>query len=135
MRRARKHIAARPELEPGYRSFVKAFLIWGNLPWIVMGIGCVFGGIPSVFAYFRPRGGNPYVIAFYASVVLFWLLSTNWIVFRGGAEMLATHPGILNLNFKNPRTVMVLWFLCLGAGILGVVFACFRDLPFPQIPQ
>lgn len=132
--RARKHIQANPELEGGYRSLIKGFLFWGNVPWVIMGIGCVVGGVPSVFSYFRPRDGNPYVLAFFASIFLIWLLGTNWIVFRGGAEMLVKYPGFLSFDIKSPRIVVVFWLACLTGGILGTILIFTQNIvpPFPK---
>jgi hypothetical protein len=129
--RAHPHIQAHPELEEGYRTLTKGFLFWGNLPWVVMGIGCIFGGVPSVFDFFHPRDGNPFVLAFYFSVLLVWILGTNWLLFRGGAEMLVKHPGILNVDFKSPRTIVLFWFLCLAGGIVAVIMLFFGSMPLP----
>ena len=96
--RAVQRIRANPELRGGYRTLVTGYVTWGNLPWLVMGIGCVFGGVPSVFNYFRPRDGNPYVVSFFASVLLVWVLGTYWMIFRDGAGMLVKYPWLLNIN-------------------------------------
>jgi hypothetical protein len=66
--RAKKEIAAHPELTETYRELVRGWLIYGNLPWVVMGAGILAGGVPSVFQYFNPRNG-PFVIAWYVTVV------------------------------------------------------------------
>jgi len=129
--RANRHIQAHPELEEGYRTLLKGFVIWGNLPWVIMGVGCVFGGVPSVFHFFRPRDGNPFVLAFLASVFLEWILGTYWLIYRGGAQMLVNHPGLLNLDLKTPRMVVLFWFLSLAGGILAVIMMFSRDIPLP----
>lgn len=40
--------------------------MWGLqcLPWLVIGIGQLAGGVPSVWAVFRPQDGNPWIWAF-----------------------------------------------------------------------
>jgi len=129
--RGSKQAQGRPELEAGYRSIAIGYATWGNLPWVVMGIGCVFGGVPSVFHYFRPRDGNPFVLAFFASVFLVWILGSNWIVFKGGAEALVKHPGLLNYELKSPRMVILLWFFSLAAGIVAAIVMFSTDLPLP----
>jgi hypothetical protein len=133
--RSRKYIQVKPELEAGYRSLMKGVVLWTSIPWVIMGIGCVFGGVPSVFSYFRPRDGNPYVLAFYACVFVEWLLATNWIVFRGGAETLVEHPGFFNFETKNPRIVIFIWFACLAGGIFATVLMFTQDLPVPFFPK
>ena len=55
-------------------------------PWLVMGFGQVVGRVPSVFHYFRPKDGNPYVWAFYATVFLISLVFAYWVYFQGGAK-------------------------------------------------
>ncbi len=126
---ARKHISAAPELAEGYATLIRGLVIWGNIPWAVMGIGCVFGGVPSFFDYFRPRDGNPFVLAFFASVFLIWILGTFWLLFRGGAEMLVKHPGLFNVDFKSPLMLKLFWFLCLAGGILAVIMMFILDIP------
>jgi len=106
--RAKKQIAQSPELEDGYRKIIRGFVIWGNIPWVVMGIGCTVGGVPSVWHYFNPEAGNPYVLAFFASAVLVWIIGSYWILFRGGAQAIVDHPGILNLDIKNPLVIKLL---------------------------
>jgi len=129
--RARQHIAENPELLEGYRTITKGFVTWGNLPWVVMGVGCVFGGVHSVFDFFRPRDGNAFVLAFFVSVFLLWVLGTYWLAFRCGAEMLVKHPGLLNVNLKSTRAVMVYWFLSLAGGVVAVVLMFLRTMPLP----
>ena len=60
------YIRARPELMDGYMRLVRDVLFWGNLPWRVMGVGIELGGVPGMFSYFRPRHGNPFVLAWLA---------------------------------------------------------------------
>jgi hypothetical protein len=130
--RARPHIQAHPELEAGYRTLIKGYLTWGNLPWVVMGIGCTFGGIPSVFYFFRPQDRNPFVLAFWFSILLLWILGTNWLLFRGGAEMLVKHPGILNFHFKSPRTILFFWFFSIAGGVVAFLIFVSQDIPLPR---
>jgi hypothetical protein len=60
-RRAQAVIAQHPERRESYRRLVLGFVVWGNLPWVVMGLGIVIGGVPTVFHYFNPRNG-PFVV-------------------------------------------------------------------------
>jgi len=96
-----------------------------------MGVGCVFGKVPSAFDFFRPRDGNPYVIAFFASVFLLWAVGTYWLLFLGGAQKLVEHPGLLNVNVKSPRGIIIYWFLSLAGGILGTILMFARNAPLP----
>jgi hypothetical protein len=130
--RANREIKVHPELEEGYRTLLKGFAFWANVPWIVMGVGCVFGGVPSVYHFFRPFDGNPFVTAFFASVLFEWIIGTYWLVFRGGAQTIVNYPGLLNVNFKSPRTVLFLWFLCLAGGAFALINIFYRNVPIPS---
>ena len=129
--RSRKYIQENPELEEGYSTLTRGFLIWGNLPWLVMGIGVTFGDIDSIYYYFGPQDGNPYVQAFFASVFLIWLLGTYWLLFRDGAEMLIKHPGFFRTRLESPWMIKVYWVLCLVGGIVGVVMMYRQDVQIP----
>lgn|SRR5262249_453420 len=128
---ASRQIQANPQLEAGYRTLLKGFAIWGSLPWVTMGVGCVFGGIPSVFYFFRPCDGNPFVLAFFASVFVEWILGTDWLIYRGGAQMFVNHSGLFNMDLKTPRTVVLLWFLSLAGGIFAVIMMFSREISLP----
>jgi hypothetical protein len=134
--RAKKHIKENPKLEEGYSTLFRGYFLWANIPWIVMGIGCTIGGVPSIWHYFRPRDGNPYVLVWFASVFFLWILGTYWLFQKGGTEILSTHPGaiILYYGYKtkeitNPTTIKIFWLLALAGGILGVTFMWFMDIP------
>src|ERR1700720_2305634 len=71
--RGRRKMAENPVLEQGYRRLIRSWLIYGNLPWLVMGAGVVVGGVPSVFRYFNPGGGGPFVIGFWVTLVVLWI--------------------------------------------------------------
>ena len=100
--RSRRHVAEDPSLAAGYRKLLCGVLIWGNVPWIIMGLGCLVGGVPSVFHYARPRDGNPFVWAFFASGLLILALGTYWLFAAGGAEMIIRHPGLVEHRTSEP---------------------------------
>lgn len=116
-RRAQVRIAARPDLEPGYRRLIRGWLIYGNIPWIVMGIGVMSGNAAGIFSYFSPRNG-PFVLAWYASVVLVWILCGFWLFFMRGAEQLVAHPGLLNLPAQDPRFIKAFFVISVAAGVV-----------------
>ncbi len=128
--KSQRHIRDNPELADGYAKIFRGIVIWGNIPWIVMGLGIIVGGVPSVRNYFRPRDGNPFVLAHFVSVFLIWTLGTYWLFFRGGAEMLVKHPGLFNVDIKSPLMLKLLWILCLACGIGAVIMLFFfTDVP------
>ena len=102
--RSRSPVAADPSLAPGYRTLILGYLVYLNLPWLVMGIG----GAPTA-DYVRPSLGQPVVVAFHASIVLVWIVLTAW-VFRGGAEILVTHPGAMRVyGYSAPDAHLEAW--------------------------
>jgi hypothetical protein len=138
-KRAKKHIDENPELKEGYEALFWGYIVWMNIPWVVMGIGCTVGGVSSVWHYFRPRDGNPYVLAWFASVFLLWVSSTFWLLFRGGAEKLIRHPGAMEFRYgfkskdiTNPTLIKSLWLLALIGGVIAAVAMWSMDIPIPN---
>ena len=132
--KSKKYIEEKPELSEGYATLIRGFVFWGNVPWVVMGIGFTIGGVPSVWHYFRPQDGNPYVLAWFVSVFVVWILGTYWLFFRDGAELLVSHPGLLNVHSSNPLVIKLLWVLCLGSGVVGIVLMYTLNIPTPGMP-
>ena len=93
-----------------------------------MGVGIVFGGVPTIFHYFNPRNG-PIVVAWYVTVVTLWVASVYWLFFQHGAEALLAHPGLLNLPSNRPWMVKACFLLCLAVGIVGLLAMIVLDLP------
>ncbi len=137
-KRSQANIDADSSLSEGYSKLFKGYLIWMNIPWVVMGVGCTVGGVPSVWHYFNPQDGNPYVLAWFGSVFLLWILGTYWVFLKGGAETLVRHPGIIKFNsplgskdITSPLMIKLLWCVCLLGGIFGVVFMWIQTTPTP----
>lgn len=128
--RAKPFIEKEPTLESGYRRLIRYWLVYGNLPWLVMGAGILFGGVPSVFHYFNPRNGS-FVIAFYVTVVALWIATFYWLFFRGGAEDLISHPGLLNLPVQRPWAIKAFFLVALTGGVLGLLAMIFGNIPVP----
>jgi hypothetical protein len=74
------------QLKRKYRGW-----FWGLsiVPWLVVGYGQIFGGVPNIWAYFRPQDGDPYVWAFYASILLVYAIGAYWVLFCDGARIAA----------------------------------------------
>jgi hypothetical protein len=126
--RGKKEMAQHPELVAGYRSLIRGLVVYGNIPWVVMGIGILFGGVPSVFDYFNPRNG-PFVVAWYVSVVALWVATAYWIFLRGGAEAMIRHPGLLNLPAPQPSGIKALVALSLLGGVVGLTMMILGYFP------
>jgi uncharacterized membrane protein YphA (DoxX/SURF4 family) len=118
--RSRKLVAKQPELQTGYDQLFKGYLIYMNIPWVVMGIGMLFGRVPSFFSYFEPRGGDPFVLAFYIVVVGLSILGAWWMFANGGAEFLAKHPGAFGM-IQSTKLIKVSSALTLLGGIAVLI--------------
>jgi hypothetical protein len=129
--RSHKYIKENPELSVGYKKLFWGYVIWLSIPWIVMGIGCEVGIVPSLWHFFRPRDGNSYVLAWCVSVFIMWFLIIYWIFFKGGALILSKHPGIFG-EITNPKLIKFLALLMLAGGIFGFAFMWFKDFPIPE---
>lgn len=84
---------------------------WGLscVPWLVAGYGQVVGGLPNVWALFRPQDRNPYVWAFYASILLVYAVMVYWVLFRDGARIAAElRVATFNVNGKS-GTMSAFW--------------------------
>jgi hypothetical protein len=127
--RSRVRVQQQPELAAGYQQLFNGILLWGNLPWIVMGIGVTFGDVHSIFSYFRPRDGNPFVLAWFGVVIGLWILGFHWLFARRGAELLVEHPGLLSGDPKSPAMIRVLYCLMVAGGILGLLVMFIADIP------
>jgi hypothetical protein len=118
--RGTEHRDRDPSLTEGYRSLVLGFVTWGNIPWLIMGSGILFGGVPSIFHYLNPRYPSPFVTAFFASIFVLWGASIYWLFARGGAEQLVRHPGLVHPQTKSPALIKAFFLLCLAGGVAGV---------------
>jgi hypothetical protein len=127
--RSRRYVRERPELAIGYQQLVHGVLFWANLPWLVMGVGIELGGLPSIFSYFRPRDGNPFVQAWFGVVIGLWLLGFWWLFPRRGAEFLVEHPGLLRGTPRIPNMIRLFYCLSILGGIFGLLFMWFSDIP------
>jgi hypothetical protein len=127
--RSRRHVQERPELLDGYQRFIRGVLFWGNLPWLVMGIGLELGSVRSIFSYFRPRDGNPFVVAWFTVVIGLWLLGFYWLFARRGAEFLIEHPGLLQGNQKSPAMVRMGYCFMIAGGCFGLFLMFTMDIP------
>lgn len=100
--KVQKRIRENPALRPGYLTLIKVFLLAKSVPWLVMGIGVMKGGL-SWQDYLDPNRSNPWVVAWLLSLLFLLLLYFYWICFRQGAEILIRYPGVLRRNRNNPK--------------------------------
>ena len=131
---SKKEIALRPELESGYRRLIRGFVICQTMPWVVMGVGSVIGGVPSFFHYFNPRNG-PFVVAFYVATALISLVLCYWVIFRGGAEELLRHPGFINLSVDKAWVLKAVAILAVASEVVAFTTMLFLDVQVPKFVQ
>ncbi len=131
--RGKKERERDPSLTDSYRSLCLGLLVFGSVPWIVMGAGIVFGGVPSVFHYLNPKTSNPFIGAFFLCWVVLAVLGTYWLLARGGAELLARHPGLFQRHMSNPSDIKLIWLIGLAGGAMTVVAMYFGAFRIPNL--
>lgn len=125
--RSKPFIAEQPELEKGYNDFFKGWMVFGNIPWVIMMFGALSGATQSTFDYLNPKALNPVVLSFYSSIVLLWILSIRWIYFRKGAEFIERHPGLIRISslkgtsYATARQVKLFFPVIILGGIIGMI--------------
>jgi hypothetical protein len=130
--RSRRCIREQPELAPDYQKLFRGVLIWENLPWVLMGFAIETGRVHSIFSFFRPRDGNPFVLVWFALVIAEWILGFWWLFFRRGAEFLVDHPGFMRYEAKSPTRLKVFYCLMILGGIFGLTIMWMSN--FPEFP-
>jgi uncharacterized membrane protein len=124
---SKEYVSENPELEKTYDGYIKNFLIFGNIPWVIMGLGMLTGMTDSILEYFNPREMNPIVLMLHASIIMIYILAIRWIYFKNGAEFIEKHPGLMRKStFSGKRNVTAkevkLFFpLPLLGGIIAMV--------------
>ena len=103
-KRNQSYIDEKPERKQGYQKAFLYFLIFGNLPFLIMAVGMLSGMTNSIFDYLSISQLNPIVLLFYGSVLLIWLLIIKFIFFNRGIKFLNEHPGIIHTRGFNSAT-------------------------------
>ena len=132
--RSQAYIRQNPALAPGYNTLIRGFLICSSLPFLTMGFGILVGDVPTIWHFLYPYAGNPYVLVWWAVYWLTLAFLTHWVVLRGGAEMLISHPGLMRGNPKNPKMVKLFWLFMLAASTTFTVLV-FHQSTSPIPPE
>lgn len=135
-----KFIIDNPDKAYGYNLIFKNFLIFGCIPWLIIGLGNTFGFTSSVFDYFQPADLNPLVLIFHFSILCIWILMVRFIFFKNGAKFLENHPGLIVINNfgtinENPseKSIKILTIVGLIGGILALILMWCIDIPIENI--
>jgi Na+/proline symporter len=94
-----------------------------------MGAGALFGGVPSVVHFFNPRNG-PWVMAWFVTTAVLYVLAFVWLFLWNGAELLARHPAILGPSTReqSPAAIRLTLVLMIAGGIVAMVVMIFADI-------
>ena len=127
-RRGRDCIARQPGLRRGYRRLVLGLILWGNIPWVVMGFGLLASPDKlTVWRYVTPAEGNPWVLTWYAIVLVLWALCLGWLIVGSGAEALVRHPGLFAVPLGRPEHVKLVACAVAVGCVLGMAMVVGRD--------
>ena len=115
--RSKKYIAQNPELKEGYTKLIKWFLIFFNIPFMIIGIGELSEMTHGIQMYLAlPKSLNPILLIFHLYMFLFIVFSSIWIYARGGADFIAKHPGIIAFrglgsdnDITSALTIKIIW--------------------------
>ena len=125
--RSKKYILKNPELAKGYNKYFNGYMIFGNIPWLIIMIGNLSGITQSFFEYLDPKSLNPIVLLFHFYIIVLWILGIIWIYFKGGAEFIEMHPGLVQRSSFSGNTnvtakqVKLFFPLMLLGGIAGMI--------------
>lgn len=108
------------------------------LPFLVMAAGSLVGGVPSAWHYLRPRDGDPWVLAFHATVVLVWAATLVWVFALGGDRVLGELK-LIRLRglvaggpLQDPRVIRLFTLACIAGGCAGLGSTWVTDIPLPR---
>lgn len=133
--RSKKYIKLNPELEEGYKKYIRNFVFYSSIPWVIVMIGEISGLTNSMTEYMNPKAMNPIVLIFHASIVILWILSAWWVYFQDGAEFIENHPGLWGKKGLNgtsnltAKQVKLLLPLMLLGGAIAMVMMWVIDIP------
>ncbi|QHW01012.1 hypothetical protein [Spirosoma endbachense] len=135
--RVQEHIDINPDLKAGYDQILKALLIYGTIPGLIMAMGSLTGRTTSVYDYFHPGTLtlNPFVLLLHLYIIVIWILAVRWIYFKQGAEILVRHPGVFTYrglgNSVTPTStiIKIVFALALLGGIVGMTRMWIADFP------
>ncbi len=88
--KAKRDLSAQPPTVSGTNEnaevYLSRFAIASASPWLVMAAGQISGATPSVWYYFRPQDGNPFVLAWLGVIFILSTAFAWWVLFAGGAR-------------------------------------------------
>lgn len=117
------HDMATLELKLSYAKLTLYVLLWANVPWLVIGIGCLQRNL-TLKDYLEPQTLHPALMAFFASLISVFVMGSYWIFAAGGAEQLLHYPGIDAQSWTVEQVKQVWSFgVISGIGTMAVMVA------------
>ena len=133
---ARQKFAADPQHAATAERLLRRFAALAAVPWLVMGAGVLFGGVPGVWNYFRPQDGDPFVIAWIASAFLLSVAFAVWVfAFDGATKMVDSCATAIFGGRGAPTTPRgVRWMAAIGPffTLLWVWLVVTMNAPLPH---
>jgi hypothetical protein len=122
-----KDIEKNEVLKAKYRHLFIQYVIWTNIPWVMMGAGILLGGTRSVLDYLQPSSGNFAVLTWWGLFMVMNFVLAIWIFFAGGAETLEKYPGLPTfLSGSAAKIKVVISIGLIFINILAVLIYCFN---------
>jgi hypothetical protein len=131
--RGRRHIEQHPELCEGYNKLTRGLAVWGSIPWLLVGLGQLTGGVTSPDEYLRPSEANPWVLAPYLAAICIWAAFLWWLFRRGGAQVIADHPGLFNFPLTKAGSVKLLAGLTTVSILIAMVALFTHGMMLPYM--
>jgi hypothetical protein len=117
-------VKAYPELADEIKGFIRGYVISGSIPGAVMGVGMVFGGVPTLLHFFNPKDLNPFVLAWHFMFIASLIFDIIWIFFKDGAEFISKHHDIFQYMPSSPLGIKVFAVVGSLAALAAVIFMC-----------
>lgn len=101
-----------------------------------MGWGIVSGNVPDAFHYFRPQDRNPYVVAFFATLLLLLLCYALWVFCADGARKIREYELLPTGALRGTKPWSETAIKVFAASgplllLLWIYFAARMDVPVP----
>jgi hypothetical protein len=116
--RYRKHIQNDPQLSADFSKLIRGFIIWWNLPWVVMGAGILLGQLPTMWHCFSGVRDNPFALAWWVSILIAVLVSMYW-AFSGAPDRICAR--LKEMRLLAPFSPIAIKLFLVGALIMTVV--------------
>ncbi|MDD5335942.1 MAG: hypothetical protein PHS32_19585 [Rhodoferax sp.] len=118
-------------------AYVRKFALASAIPWVIMGVGQLSGATPTVWQYFRPQDGSPFVLAWLASIFVLSCVFAWWALFANGAEVVAKYNlmtvlGQRGTKISSVRSIKLFALLGVLVFPVWVYMAVSMNVPLPR---